>query len=170
MKGASASRASRLAISVLPTPVGPIIRMFFGRISRAISGSSCWRRQRLRRATATAFLARFLPMMNLSSSATISRGVSDPGALFAVSSAAFSPGIRKTMSELFQRDAVVGVDVDGRGDRQGLARDLGRGELRAVLQEGARGRERVRAAGADREDSLLGRDQVAGPRDQERGC
>ena len=31
MKGDCASRASRRAISVLPTPVGPIIRMFFGR-------------------------------------------------------------------------------------------------------------------------------------------
>ena len=30
MKGAPASFASRRAISVLPTPVGPIIRMFFG--------------------------------------------------------------------------------------------------------------------------------------------
>ena len=33
MNGASASLASRRAISVLPTPVGPIIRMFFGVIS-----------------------------------------------------------------------------------------------------------------------------------------
>ena len=33
MKGAPASLASRRAISVLPTPVGPIIRMFFGDIS-----------------------------------------------------------------------------------------------------------------------------------------
>jgi hypothetical protein len=35
MNGALASRASRRAISVLPTPVGPIIRMFFGVISCA---------------------------------------------------------------------------------------------------------------------------------------
>ena len=33
MKGARASFARRRAISVLPTPVGPIIRMFFGVIS-----------------------------------------------------------------------------------------------------------------------------------------
>ena len=33
MKGALASFASRRAISVLPTPVGPIIRMFFGSTS-----------------------------------------------------------------------------------------------------------------------------------------
>ena len=40
------------------------------------SGSAtCWRRQRLRRATATARLARFWPTMYLSSSETISPGV-----------------------------------------------------------------------------------------------
>ncbi len=33
MNGASASRASLRAISVLPTPVGPIMRMFLGVIS-----------------------------------------------------------------------------------------------------------------------------------------
>ena len=33
MNGAPASFASRRAISVLPTPVGPIIRMFFGSTS-----------------------------------------------------------------------------------------------------------------------------------------
>ena len=33
MNGAPASLASRRAISVLPTPVGPIIRMFFGSTS-----------------------------------------------------------------------------------------------------------------------------------------
>jgi hypothetical protein len=32
MKGASESLAMRLAISVLPQPVGPIIRMFLGMI------------------------------------------------------------------------------------------------------------------------------------------
>ena len=35
-KGASASFASRLAISVLPQPVGPIMRMFLGTISSCI--------------------------------------------------------------------------------------------------------------------------------------
>ena len=39
MKGAPASFASRRAISVLPTPVGPIIRMFFGSTSsRKLAG------------------------------------------------------------------------------------------------------------------------------------
>ena len=38
MNGARASFARRRAISVLPTPVGPIIRMFFG----VISARSCF--------------------------------------------------------------------------------------------------------------------------------
>src|ERR1700712_2444042 len=75
MKGASASLASRRAISVLPTPVGPIIRMFFGVISPRIGSSTCWRRQRLRSAIATARLAALWPTMWRSSSETISCGV-----------------------------------------------------------------------------------------------
>ena len=43
-----AEPGSRREISVLPTPVGPIIGMFFGSTSRAVV-SSCWRRQRLRK-------------------------------------------------------------------------------------------------------------------------
>ena len=67
--------ASLRAISVFPTPVGPIIKMFFGTISsRSFSGSRL-RRYRLRRATATDRLACFCPTMYLSSSATICRGV-----------------------------------------------------------------------------------------------
>jgi hypothetical protein len=75
MKGALARRARRRAISVLPTPVGPIIRMFFGVISVRKGSATCMRRQRLRRAMATARLARDWPTMFLSSSETISAGV-----------------------------------------------------------------------------------------------
>ena len=58
MNGARASRAKRRAISVLPTPVGPIIRIFLGVISlRNTSSSTCARRHRLRSAIATARLA-----------------------------------------------------------------------------------------------------------------
>src|SRR5882672_6972990 len=74
MKGAPASRASRREISVLPTPVGPIIRMFFGSTSSRSFSSSCNRRQRLRSAMATARLASPWPTMKRSSSETISRG------------------------------------------------------------------------------------------------
>ncbi|CSI80966.1 Uncharacterised protein [Vibrio cholerae] len=57
MKGTFASLAKRRAISVLPTPVGPIIRIFFGVTSTRKLSSSCIRRQRLRSAIATARLA-----------------------------------------------------------------------------------------------------------------
>jgi len=75
MNGAFANFARRREISVLPTPVGPIIKMFFGVISTRSSSSTWLRRHRLRSAMATARLADFWPMMCLSSSSTISRGV-----------------------------------------------------------------------------------------------
>src|SRR6476659_5112682 len=74
MKGALASLARRRAISVLPTPAGPIIRMFLGITSSRNGPSRCLRRQRLRSAMATARLASFWPTIWRSSSATISRG------------------------------------------------------------------------------------------------
>ena len=49
MKGAPASLARRREISVLPTPVGPIIRMFLGNTSSRSFSSSFRRRQRLRK-------------------------------------------------------------------------------------------------------------------------
>src|SRR5258708_12527493 len=75
MNGALARRARRRAISVLPTPVGPIMRMFLGVISARSGSATCERRQRLRSAIATARLASPCPTMFLSSSCTISRGV-----------------------------------------------------------------------------------------------
>src|ERR1700751_4842741 len=48
--------------------------MFFGSTSSRIAPSSCWRRQRLRRAMATARFAAPWPTMKRSSSETISRG------------------------------------------------------------------------------------------------
>ncbi len=73
--GEPVSFASRRAISVLPTPVGPIMMMFFGMISSARSGGSFCRRMRLRSAIATARFAALCPTTYLSSSATICRGV-----------------------------------------------------------------------------------------------
>ena len=63
MKGEFASRARRRAISVLPTPVGPIMMMFFGATSSAMSGGSFSRRTRLRKAMATARFAFSCPTM-----------------------------------------------------------------------------------------------------------
>ncbi len=62
-KGAWASRASRRAISVLPTPVGPTRMMFFGITSSRMSAATRNLRHRLRSAMATAFFASFWPTM-----------------------------------------------------------------------------------------------------------
>ena len=70
-------RAMRRLISVLPTPVGPIIRIFLG-IMSAWSPLSviCRRRQRFRREMATAFLASVWPTMKRSRISSIPRGLS----------------------------------------------------------------------------------------------
>src|SRR5690606_19684185 len=148
MNGAFASFARRRAISVLPTPVGPIIKMFFGVISECRGSAICARRQRLRNAIATASFASFCPTMCLSSSSTISRGVID-------------------MSQLFDRDLAVRVDANVARDRERLRHDGTRVELRVLKQRECRGL-RVRAARADREQIVLGLDDVARAREQER--
>src|SRR5688572_11319259 len=130
MNGACASLASRRAISVLPTPVGPIIKMFFGVISLRSGSLICARRQRLRSAMATARFASCWPMMCLSSSSTISRGVIDMAL------------------ELLDGDRGIRVDADLARDRQRLLDDRARVEL-TVLIERERGRLCVRSAGAD---------------------
>ncbi len=68
INGALASLAKRRAISVFPTPVGPIIKIFFGVISFRKSSLTCIRRQRFLKAIATDFLASFCPMICLSNS------------------------------------------------------------------------------------------------------
>mmetsp|Transcript_12362 Transcript_12362/g.17625 ORF Transcript_12362/g.17625 Transcript_12362/m.17625 type:complete len:209 (+) Transcript_12362:211-837(+) len=75
MKGACANLASLRAISVFPTPVGPIISIFLGIISSLMFWGSFLRLQRFRKASATAFLASPCPTMKRSSSFTISLGV-----------------------------------------------------------------------------------------------
>src|SRR6056297_352141 len=129
MKGARASLARRREISVLPTPVGPIIRMFFGYTSSRRSSGSCLRRQRLRRATAVSRLASFWPMMKRSSSLTISRGV------------------RSVIWKCFLRSGCRCVDADIGGDGHGVAGDLFGGAV--AVHHAARGGEGVVAARAD---------------------
>src|SRR5271170_6368918 len=151
--GASASRASRRAISVLPTPVGPIIRMFFGSTSSRSSGGSCWRRQRFLSAIATARLASSWPTIKRSSSETISHGLNEV--------AGGSGG------ELFKRDLVVGIDADLRRDRQRAPGDR-LGVEPVDLDQGAGRRERVPAARADADDAVLRFEHVAIAREDQR--
>ena len=74
-KGASISLASLLAISVLPHPVGPIIKIFFGVISSLISSERRFLLYLFLNAIATERFALSCPIIYLSSSATISFGV-----------------------------------------------------------------------------------------------
>src|SRR4029079_2774930 len=89
------------------------------------------------------------PMMCLSSSSTISRGVIDMA------------------SQLFDCDLAIRVDADVGRDRERLRDDRTCVELRLVEQRARRGL-RVRAARTDREQLLLGLDHVAGAGNQER--
>src|SRR6266480_66784 len=171
MKGASASRARRRAISVLPTPVGPIIRMFLGVISCRRGSATCWRRQRFLRAIATARFARIWPTMCLSSSWTISWGVmEDMGGGQGAGGPVIlrDPGAAGALVQRFDDDLLIGVDAQVRGDRKGLANDSLRVEL-GVFEERARGRLRVGASRSDRDQSQLGLDDVAHPGDDQRG-
>ena len=74
-KGESVKLASRLAISVFPTPVGPIRIIFFGAISSLRSSGTCFRLQRFLNATATERFASFCPIIYLSNSITVSDGL-----------------------------------------------------------------------------------------------
>src|SRR5206468_8076730 len=121
MKGAPASFANRRAISVLPTPVGPIIRMFFGSTSSRKLPVSCSRRQRLRSAIETARLASVWPTMKRSSSETISRGeksVIGPGQVGMLRERA-----RSAAGQRLDRHIAVGIDADVGGDIERAAHD-----------------------------------------------
>ena len=72
--GASANLDKRLDISVLPTPVGPIINIFFGNTSSLISPFKACLLHLFLKAMATARFALFCPTTYLSSSDTISLG------------------------------------------------------------------------------------------------
>ena len=92
-KGEWVSRARRRAISVLPTPVGPIMRMFLGRTSWRISSGRRSRRTRLRRAMATDRFASAWPTMYSSRRRTISTGRRSSGASGSAGSASASVSV-----------------------------------------------------------------------------
>ena len=74
IKGASVNFESLLDISVLPTPVGPIMRIFFGKTSSFISPFKACLLHLFLSAIATALFAAFCPMTYRSNSETISLG------------------------------------------------------------------------------------------------
>src|SRR3990172_2903349 len=181
MKGACESFASLRAISVFPTPVGPIMMMFFGATSSRSSAGRLWRRQRLRSAMATAFLAASWPTMYRSSSVTISVGVS--GVASVTSSSPRRPRSAVRMSakgakepyrsaksstlplgkrsfERLDRYVIVRIDADARGDPERLLGDL-LGREAGVGAQRPRRRQRVRPARADADQPVVGLDHVA---------
>src|SRR5687767_7377272 len=196
MNGECASLARRRAISVLPTPVGPIIRMFFGATSSASSGGSFCRRIRLRSAIATARLAFDCPTTYLSSSATISRGVKESMAVvvrsgrvidillqriklwvtkrhhspptFSGRSVGTAPEAHSLGSplEFFNSQVVVRVDADLGRDGHRVLRNLARRQRRMARQRLGRCL-RERAAGANTDNAVVGLNQIAGARYQE---
>src|SRR5204863_7626086 len=155
MNGAPASLARRRAISVFPTPVGPMRMMLLGEISSRMLSGACWRRHRLRSAMATAFFASAWPTMYRSSSATTCRGVRS-------ASRASACCVRgEAMSACLEHgDVRVGVDADLAGDRQALSHDVCGREI-GVDREGTGGSEGVGASRADGEDAVVGFDELA---------
>src|SRR5580700_5665753 len=127
------------------------MRMFLGVISWRNGSSTCMRRQRLRSAIATARLAASWPMMCLSSSWTICRGVSAdmllaPRALGGV--------------QLLDHHVAVGVNADVGGDVERALDDRARIEGGA-LHQGTRRGERELSARADGGDVVVGLDHIA---------
>src|SRR5882762_1260133 len=154
------SLARRRAISVLPTPVGPIMMMFLGMISSASSGVSFWRRMRFRKAMATARLAAFWPTTYLSSSATISRGVSSSSMICSSSGVVGRYKAITENLEFFDGHRVVREDAHFPGDLHGFFGDASRRKL-GVLGERGGGGLGKRAAAADGGDAGIGFDDVA---------
>src|SRR5206468_12050153 len=111
--------------------------MFFGSTSSRSSGASCWRRQRFRRAIATARLASCWPTMKRSSSETISRGLKEV--------------MRRSVVKFLDGDFVVGINADSGGDRHCSARDLLGVEL-VDTDKSPCCSQRVAAARADADD------------------
>src|SRR2546421_4543765 len=167
MNGDCARRASRRGISVLPPPVGPIIRMFFGVTSSAMSCGSCWRGVRWRSAMATARFAFAWPITYLSSSATIWRGVRERTAVAVRSGKKIAIRAPWLALQLLYREIRVRVDADVRGNLHRFGRDLTGIEL-AVLRQRARSRQRERSSASHRHYAIVRLDQIARAAQHER--
>ena len=106
------------AISVLPTPVGPMSMMFLGAISSRMGGGTCCRRQRLRRGHRHRPLGRPLADDVAVQLLDDGLGVSDQRRVWWVAT-----------SQLLEDPLVVGVDADVAGDLHGSLGDLARRQL-----------------------------------------
>src|SRR6185369_9300426 len=82
--------------------------------------------------------------------------------------ASCSTCVRRPSLERLDRVVLVGVDAQVAGDLERALDDVARRELR-LLQQGARRSGRKRSAGADRDDAVLGLEDVAVAADDEGG-
>src|SRR5262245_55647505 len=102
--------------------------------------------------------------MYLSSSLTISRGVMTEVWFCAIREFRNSAAA----IEFFDGAVVIGVNADVAGDGETLFDDVARRQF-AVVEQGARGGLRERAAGADRDQIVFGFDDIAVASDDQRG-
>src|SRR5690606_17291977 len=172
MKGASASFATRRAISVLPTPVGPIMRIFFGVISSRSGLPTCMRRQRLRNAMATARFASCWPIICLSSSLTISRGVMADMAngSFKSGSSKMNQAARASAGSavnFFDCGLMIGIDTNITGDVECFLNDFSGAQL-CVFQQGSGGCLGKGTTGTNSDQALFGFDHIAVAGDDQR--
>src|SRR5690625_3416160 len=145
----------RLAISVFPTPVGPIISMFFGMTSSRRSSSSIILLNRFRMAMATFLFASPWPMMSSSSLDVISLGVK------------FCFNINAPLIDRFYYYIIVCEHTDFTCDKQAVIGDLFCRELTAVPFQSTSCTERIVAAAADGEYAVVRFDHFACARDEE---
>src|SRR5262245_16909358 len=130
--------------------------IFFGATSSRSSGDSCCRRQRLRRAMATARLALSCPTIYLSSSCTISRGVS-----------ASIPRPDWLRLEFFEVNVTVGVDTNICRDTHRRLDDFTSAQRRVLLQSTCCS-QRIRTTRANTNDAIIWFNDIACARENQR--
>src|SRR5882762_336504 len=170
--GAPASRARRRAISVFPTPVGPIMMMLFGMISSRMS-SGVWARAsgcapRWRPPASRPPVPRYsgpAPPRSSGAAALPARGAAPPPAPGQAVAPRLPACAWARPLELQNGDVRVGVHADLGGDLERPLHDVLRGEARRRGEGPGRG-ERVVTARADRQDPVVRLDQLTRPRNQ----
>src|ERR1039458_8155636 len=135
MNGALASFASRRAISVFPTPVGPIRIILLGKISSRRPAGTCCLRHLFLSAIATALLAS--PLRARGSLVSGGRGLRAPAARRGAGVSRDAPGHRGGTPRDPARDVL--------GGRRRRGSELPRGPRRARARRGARLRDLRRA-------------------------
>ena len=144
------------------------MRMFFGVISPRSGSGTCERRQRLRSAMATAFLAASWPTMCLSSSWTISCGVIIERRRARAAGVLIGRGMAATLRASRPRGS-GSCRCRCRPRSRASCFTMSAGARSVLLEERDRRGLRVGAAAAHGDDAALGLEHVAVAGDEERG-